>query len=289
MKTNIHHKYSIHFLTLLIGYGWAASCPAQEFAIFEGIHEGTYRSWDLQDDVPTPGPTREVLVFISQEENLLTFNWDRRFEGAAVASGNCFSGMDLRNSSDRVVFEFFDACLVDNEIIGTLFSPGDTRIDFVLTCNGGCMPVDDATASTIIRWNTGDGDFGVAENWEPQQVPSDTDLALFDRETPVTISITSETALSRRANIDRGAVTFAGGIYDLSSLDMTPGRRSFEVGTSSSDIVQCILTMGHGMESIHSAIGRDANANGVMTVAGEGVGWTNCNRPVDPTSPTSAF
>ncbi|MCA9414607.1 MAG: hypothetical protein KC944_25565, partial [Candidatus Omnitrophica bacterium] len=169
-------------------------------------------------------------------------------------------------------FEFFDACLVDNEIIGTLFSPGDTRIDFVLTCNGGCMPVDDATASTIIRWNTGDGDFGVAENWEPQQVPSDTDLALFDRETPVTISITSETALSRRANIDRGAVTFAGGIYDLSSLDMTPGRRSFEVGTSSSDIVQCILTMGHGMESIHSAIGRDANANGVMTVAGEGVG-----------------
>lgn len=194
-----------------------------------------------------------------------------KLEGSATPTTLTFELTDGFDNAEGWSARFSGVCIKTNATCCGFDDVEDNCL--ALTPTPTPMPVDQ-----FIRWNTGDGSFGVAENWEPTQVPTDTDIVIFDREPPVTVSITSETALSRQAKIERGAVTFAGGAYELSGTSMTPGMRSLEVGTSSSSMVQCNLVSGHAMGTFHSAIGRDAIASGLMVVAGEQVSWLNLGR-----------
>lgn len=148
----------------------------------------------------------------------------------------------------------------------------------VLATKGGiidpepCDP-DPDTQDLVFFRGTG-GAFGDATNWEPQRVPSGNDTAVFDRDYPDPVLFGTHS--TRRMQVERESVFLrGGGTLDLTESSLTPGLRSLEVGINE---VAVLNIENLRLNTIHSLIGSEANARGVVTLRGPSALWTNVGR-----------
>jgi len=129
----------------------------------------------------------------------------------------------------------------------------------------------------VFFWEGFTGGFDIPANWEPEGVPGEGDLAIFDKDQQYTVIFGAEE--SGRAWVERGFVAFSGGSYTLGGgSDETP---SFIVGNDAGDTAGVGLANGHMLETTFATLGREANNEG-RVVIGSALGapaeWKNQGR-----------
>ncbi len=123
----------------------------------------------------------------------------------------------------------------------------------------------DSNPINEIFWEANNGDFDDPLNWEPQAVPDEEVTAVFDRDAIYSVNILE--AYSDRAIVERGAVEFNGGAYDVSGGNENDA--SIVVGHTSEDPASLNLRNAHDLGATHATIGEGANTSGILTVAEE--------------------
>jgi len=188
----------------------------------------------------------------------------------------------VRMVGDQPIFS--DICKVMSRaaIDFDLILPGGTwavRAGSGVNVSWSAQIVDPPTPPEVevYFWEGFTGGFDVSANWEPEGVPGQNDLAIFDKDQQYTVLFGAEE--SGRAWVERGFVAFSGGSYALGGgSDETP---SFIVGNDAGDIAGVGLANGHMLETTFATLGRQANNEG-RVVIGSAIGapseWKNQGR-----------
>lgn len=139
--------------------------------------------------------------------------------------------------------------------------------------------VTGTTDPSVFFWEGFDGDFSDSSNWEPEGVPGQNDLAIFDKEQDYTVTFGNE--LSSRAWVERGFVNWSAGAYILGGGSaQTP---SLVVGNEAAGIAGVALVSGHELGTTSATLGRQANNEGRVVVSaqhGAPAAWNNQGRIV---------
>ena len=123
------------------------------------------------------------------------------------------------------------------------------------TCNG-----NGGEDPEIFFWEGLNGAFNEASNWEPEGVPGEDDLAIFDKEQNYTVTLGNEA--SGRAIVERGFVSFEDGSYHLGNGSQE--NPSLIVGNDSEDSAN--LFLGTELSTTFATLGRGANTQGWVRV-----------------------
>jgi len=137
-------------------------------------------------------------------------------------------------------------------VIGALLENGIRT----LALAQGSSPIDQ------IFWEGVDGDFSDTLNWDPQTVPDEEDVAVFDKDQTYTVSFSN--AMSDRVFIERGTVTFSGGVYEAFGGDEVDA--SIVVGHDAADLVTLNLVNNHSLGVNHATLGEDPSLGGTLNI-----------------------
>ena len=125
----------------------------------------------------------------------------------------------------------------------------DCRIDIVAGAGPTPTPTPTPGPSSVVQWNNpGGGSFNTASNWDPQQVPSFNDTALFGLQTVYTVDVGS--AATDRLVVSNGNVTFT-------NLNYNVGATSFDTPGTVLDNARLTLENGF-LNGVHALIGESA-------------------------------
>ncbi|MFK7958280.1 MAG: hypothetical protein AB8B96_19445 [Lysobacterales bacterium] len=134
---------------------------------------------------------------------------------------------------------------------GLFFSDGDT--DF--------PPEPDPDA---VIWSTGfDGSFFDDQNWNPKVSPSSDQVAIFAPDAAVTVTFGSQEASSERLLVERGPVTFDGGVYQLNSG--SPANPSFVLRSGApGDVAALWVRGGHQLQTSGATLEQNTSVGGQL-------------------------
>lgn len=193
------------------------------------------------------------------------------FSGEVLANFGV-SALSAAGMSRETAFDVLEYESVFSEVSGTVTI---TIIPLGSVCGGG------PGGEEVFFWSALDGEHSNPLNWEPEGVPSEFDLAIFDKEAFLYSVFFSEARIGQ-AWIERGQnVVFRGGSLALTSGD--PANPSLVVGNDAIDYAGLILSEGHELETVNAVIGRrelpnpDDNLGAAWLIEGQ---WQNAGRLV---------
>lgn len=190
-------------------------------------------------------------------------------EAAAAFGVNALASASIKDASSFDVLEYDE---VSSELSGV--------VTITITPQGRFCG-DDSGAEQVYFWSGLDGAHADPSNWEPEGVPGQNDLAIFDKDA-FRYSVSFSEARIGQAWVERGnSVRFPGGALALTGTD--PNKPSLVVGNDAIDYAELRLREGHQLDTVNTVIGRrelpDPDVNYGFVWLGNGQ-WRNTGRLV---------
>ncbi|MCF6284715.1 MAG: hypothetical protein L3K26_05965, partial [Candidatus Hydrogenedentes bacterium] len=148
-------------------------------------------------------------------------------------------------------------------IIHNTSATGSFDVQFTITPGSEMEP-----PPTVVFWEGLDGNFDDETNWEPQVVPDSDITAVFDKDAGYTVTIDEATSL--RVLVERGAVDFVNGSYEVFGGDEESA--SIVVGSTSAD-TPALTLKNHTLVVNYGTIGDGAGTIGALNVENTGASW----------------